>query len=102
MTVPGEPIKVDCVRRMGNVPLSTLWVNLIVISGTWGSSFVLVKLITHSMHPFAFAASRGFIAMSALALWPGVRSEAPPKFTTALLRALAKGRQGARSGTRSR
>lgn len=58
---------------MGNVPLSTLWVNLLVISGTWGSSFVFVKLITHSMHPFAFAASRGFIAMSALLVWLALR-----------------------------
>jgi drug/metabolite transporter (DMT)-like permease len=63
---------------MGNVPLSTLWVNLIVISGTWGSSFVFVKLITASMHPFAFAASRGFIAMSALLAWLALRSQTPP------------------------
>ena len=65
---------------MGNVPLSTLWVNLIVISGTWGSSFVLVKLITESMHPFAFAASRGFIAMSALLVWLALRSRTPPAY----------------------
>jgi drug/metabolite transporter (DMT)-like permease len=58
---------------MGNLPLSTLWVNLIVISGTWGSSFVFVKLITESMHPFAFAASRGFIATSALLAWLALR-----------------------------
>jgi drug/metabolite transporter (DMT)-like permease len=51
-----------------------LWVNLIVISGTWGSSFVFVKLVTESMHPFAFAASRGFIAMSALLAWLALRS----------------------------
>jgi drug/metabolite transporter (DMT)-like permease len=63
---------------MGNVPLPTLWVNLIVISGTWGSSFVFVKLITASMHPFAFAASRGFIAMSALLAWLALRSQTPP------------------------
>jgi drug/metabolite transporter (DMT)-like permease len=63
---------------MGNVPLSTLWVNLIVISGTWGSSFVFVKLITESMHPFAFAAWRGFIAMSALLAWLALRSQTPP------------------------
>jgi drug/metabolite transporter (DMT)-like permease len=62
---------------MGNVPLSTLWVNLIVISGTWGSSFVFVKLITASMHPFAFAALRGFIAMSALLAWLALRSQTP-------------------------
>jgi len=54
---------------MGNSPSSRLWANLIVISGTWGSSFVFVKLITESMHPFAFAASRGLIAMSALLVW---------------------------------
>jgi len=35
---------------MRNVSLSALWVNLIVIiSGTWGGSFVFVKLITDSM-----------------------------------------------------
>jgi len=65
---------------MGNVPLSTLWVNLIVISGTWGSSFVFVKLITESMQPFAFAASRGFIAMSALLAWLALRSRTPPAY----------------------
>jgi drug/metabolite transporter (DMT)-like permease len=63
---------------MGNVPLSSLWVNLIVVSGTWGSSFVFVKLITASMDPFAFAASRGFIAMSALLAWLALRSRALP------------------------
>jgi drug/metabolite transporter (DMT)-like permease len=63
---------------MGNVPLSTLWVNLIVISGTWGSSFVIVKLITESMHPFAFSASRGFIAALALLAWLALRGRAPP------------------------
>jgi drug/metabolite transporter (DMT)-like permease len=51
--------------------------NLIVISGAWGSSFVFVKLITESMHPFAFAASRGFIAMSALLAWLALQSRAP-------------------------
>src|SRR5271165_2610633 len=63
---------------MGNVPLSTLWMNLIIISGTWGSSFVFVKLITGSMHPFAFAASRGFIAMSALLAWLALRRRKLP------------------------
>jgi hypothetical protein len=43
-------------RRMGKVSRLALWVNLIVISGTWGSSFAFVKLITGSMYPFAFAA----------------------------------------------
>src|SRR5262245_13957227 len=54
---------------MWNGPLSKLWLNLIVISGAWGSSFVFVKLITQSMPPFAFAALRGFIAMAALLVW---------------------------------
>jgi drug/metabolite transporter (DMT)-like permease len=63
---------------MGDVPLSILWANLIVISGTWGSSFALVKLITQSMHPFAFAASRGFFAMSALLAWLVLRNRTPP------------------------
>src|SRR6516162_3451170 len=58
---------------MGDLALPSLWLNLILISGTWGSSFVLVKLITQSMHPFAFAASRGFIAMSALLIWLAVQ-----------------------------
>jgi drug/metabolite transporter (DMT)-like permease len=65
---------------MGNLPLSKLWMNLIVISGTWGSSFVLVKLITESMHPFAFAASRGFIATAALLAWLALRSRTPPAY----------------------
>src|SRR6266481_7591958 len=63
---------------MGKITFSTLWVNLIVISGTSGSSFVFVKLITESMHPFAFAASRGFIAMSALLAWLALRSRTRP------------------------
>ena len=69
-----------CGKRMGNFPLSALWLNLIVISGTWGSSFVLVKLITESMHPFAFAASRGFIAMLALLVWLALRNRAAPAY----------------------
>ena len=63
---------------MGDVPLSTLWLNLIVISGTWGSSFALVRLITESMHPFAYAASRGLIATLALLAWLALRSQTPP------------------------
>src|SRR6516162_1066376 len=63
---------------MGDLALPSLWLNLILISGTWGSSFVLVKLISQSMHPFAFAASRGFIAMSALLPWLALRGRAPP------------------------
>ncbi|HEY1430382.1 MAG TPA: DMT family transporter [Stellaceae bacterium] len=62
---------------MGNEPVLSLWLNLIVISATWGSSFVFVKLITQSMHPFAFAASRGFIAMSALLAWLVLWSRTP-------------------------
>src|SRR5260370_38844280 len=63
---------------MGKVSTPTLWTNLIVISGTWGSSFVFVKLITESMYPFAFAASRGFIAMAALLAWLALRRRALP------------------------
>src|SRR6516164_10211791 len=63
---------------MGNVSLSALRVNLIVISGRWGSSVVFVKLITESMHSFAFAASRGFTARSALLVWLALRRRTPP------------------------
>lgn len=63
---------------MRNLRLSTLWLNLIVISGTWGSSFAFVKLISEAMHPFAFAASRGFIAMSALLVWILLSNRALP------------------------
>jgi drug/metabolite transporter (DMT)-like permease len=70
---------------MANVPLSALWVNLIVISGTWGSSFAFVKLISESMQPFAFAASRGFIAMAALLAWLALRSRTPPAYESASL-----------------
>ncbi len=63
---------------MGKVSTAGLWTNLIVISGTWGSSFVLVKLITASMYPFAFAASRGFIAMAALLAWLALTRRPPP------------------------
>jgi drug/metabolite transporter (DMT)-like permease len=77
-------------RRMGDVPLSTLWLNLIVISGTWGSSFALVRLVTESMHPFAFAASRGFIAMSALLAWLALRSRTQPPHNERPRRALGK------------
>ena len=75
---------------MGDVPLSTLWLNLIVISGTWGSSFALVRLITESMHPFAFAASRGFIAMAALLAWLALRSRTQPAHNERPRRALGK------------
>jgi hypothetical protein len=63
---------------MGKVSTSTLWTTLIVISGTWDSSFVFIKLITKSMYPFAFAASRGFIAMAALLAWVASRRRALP------------------------
>jgi len=63
---------------MRKVSRLALWVNLLVISGTWGSSFVFVKLITESMYPFAFAASRGFIAMAALLAWLALTRRAPP------------------------
>jgi len=66
---------------MGKVSRLALWVNLLVISGTWGSSFVLVKLITESMYPFAYAASRGFIAMTALLVWLALTRRAPPSHT---------------------
>jgi drug/metabolite transporter (DMT)-like permease len=65
---------------MGSLPLSTLWVNLIVISGTWGSSFAFVKLITRSMDPFAFTAARGFIAMSALLVWLALWNRKAPAY----------------------
>jgi drug/metabolite transporter (DMT)-like permease len=47
------------------------------MSAAWGSSFAFVKLIIESMHPFAVAASRGFIAMSAVLLWLALRRRAP-------------------------
>jgi drug/metabolite transporter (DMT)-like permease len=75
---------------MESVPLFTLWLNLIVISGTWGSSFVLVRLITEWIHPFAFAASRGFIAMSALLAWLALRSRTQPAHNERPRRALGK------------
>src|SRR6266481_3439100 len=65
---------------MGKVSLSALWVNLIVILGRWGSSFVFVKLITESMHPFPFAAARGFIAMAALLAWLALRGRTLPAY----------------------
>ena len=55
-----------------------LWANLLLISGPWGSSFVLVKLITESMYLFAYAALRGFVAMTALLAWVASRRRALP------------------------
>src|SRR3984893_7303560 len=77
-------------RRMGDVPLSTLWLNLIVISGTWGSSFALVRLITESMHPFAYAASRGLIATLALLAWLALRRRTTLAHNEQSRRALGK------------
>jgi drug/metabolite transporter (DMT)-like permease len=65
---------------MGKASRLALWVNLLVISGTWGSSLVFVKLITVSIYPFAFAASRGFIAMAALLAWLASRRRALPAY----------------------
>jgi len=65
---------------MEKVSRLALWVNLLVISGTWGSSFVFVKLITGTMYPFAFAASRGFVAMAALLAWVASRRRALPAY----------------------
>src|SRR6266481_438724 len=70
--------KLICGRRMEKFSRLALWANLLVISGTWGSSFVFVKLITESMYPFAFAASRGFIAMAALMAWLALRRRTLP------------------------
>ena len=51
-----------------------LWVNLLVNSGNWGSSFVFVKLITDSMYPFAFAAV-GAILQAAVPLMVAVTAQ---------------------------
>lgn len=50
-----------------------LWLNLVIISGTAGSSFLFIKLIDNSLPVFAFAASRGFIAMAALLVFLALR-----------------------------
>lgn len=52
---------------------ASLWLDLVMISGAWGSSFLFTKLISHTMPPFAFAATRGFIAALALLAWMAVR-----------------------------
>src|SRR5262249_7850672 len=65
---------------MEKISLSTLWANLIIISGTWGSSFVFVKLITESMDPFAFAPSPGLLAMLALLAWLALRRHTRPAY----------------------
>jgi drug/metabolite transporter (DMT)-like permease len=46
-----------------------VWLNLAVISATWGSSFLFAKLISADLPPFAFAFARGGIAMLALGGW---------------------------------
>src|SRR3954470_10570652 len=53
--------------------LSGLWLNLVLISGMWGSSFLFIKFISNSVPPFSFAAARGFIAMAALLVWLLIR-----------------------------
>jgi drug/metabolite transporter (DMT)-like permease len=53
--------------------LSGLWLNLVLISGMWGSSFLFIKLISNSVPPFSFAAARGFIAVAALLVWLLIR-----------------------------
>jgi drug/metabolite transporter (DMT)-like permease len=58
--------------------LSGLWLNLVLISGMWGSSFLFIKLISNSVPPFSFAAARGFIAMAALLAWLILRK--PPTY----------------------
>jgi hypothetical protein len=63
---------------MAEIPLSALWANLLLVSGTCGSGFARVELISRSMHPFAFAEPRGFIAMSALLAWPALWSRTRP------------------------
>ena len=51
---------------------SALWTYLVVISGGWGSSFLFTRLIGNSVPPFAYAATRGFVAMAALLIWLAV------------------------------
>jgi drug/metabolite transporter (DMT)-like permease len=53
--------------------LPGLWLNLVLISGMWGSSFLFIKLISNSVPPFSFAAARGFIATAALLSWLIIR-----------------------------
>jgi drug/metabolite transporter (DMT)-like permease len=56
----------------GTIGSYTLWLNLIVISAGWGSSFLFTRLIGNAVPPFAYAALRGFVAMSALLIWLAV------------------------------
>src|SRR4051812_17393139 len=58
-------MQIDSLRR----GLPGLWLNLAMISGMWGSSFLFIKLMNDSVPPFSFAAARGFIAMAALLAW---------------------------------
>jgi len=55
-----------------------VWLNLAVISGAWGSSFLFVKLISVSVSPFAFAFARGAIAALALFAWLVIRAMRQP------------------------
>src|SRR5882724_10246793 len=48
---------------------SALWIYLVVISAGWGSSFLFTRLIGDAVPPFAYAATRGFVAMAALLTW---------------------------------
>jgi drug/metabolite transporter (DMT)-like permease len=59
--------------RSAGLQSRALWFNLALISGAWGSSFLFVKLISHSIPPFAFACARGGIAVLALLTWLRLR-----------------------------
>ena len=56
----------------GTLGSSTLWTYLVVISAGWGSSFLFTRLIGNAVPPFAYAATRGFVAMAALLIWLAV------------------------------
>jgi drug/metabolite transporter (DMT)-like permease len=56
----------------GTLGSSTLWTYLMVISAGWGSSFLFTRLIGNAVPPFAYAATRGFVAMAALLIWLAV------------------------------
>src|SRR4051812_20478562 len=58
-------MQIDSLRR----GLPGLWLNLAMISGMWGSSFLFIKLMNDAVPPFSFAAARGFIATAALLAW---------------------------------
>jgi drug/metabolite transporter (DMT)-like permease len=52
--------------RLGSL---SLWTYLTVVSAGWGSSFLFTRLIGNAVPPFAYAATRGFVAMTALLIW---------------------------------